>query len=118
MNVSIDRNIKPAQINIAFNEENNSFEPVIKKEIISATINPIIIHTSFQKSKYKYTFDPPVVRSPYGYDDYEGPYVAVPSVSEFQLQTDDKHMLDNITIKEIPFAMVSNTSGYTVTIGG
>ena len=50
---------------------------------------------------------------------YEGPYTVVPKPWEDQvLATNEMHMTDDVTVKEIPYAEVSNTQGITVTIGG
>lgn len=49
---------------------------------------------------------------------YEGEYEVTPSVQAQTLSTAGKLLQDDITITEIPFAEVSNTSGgTTVTIG-
>lgn len=55
---------------------------------------------------------------PVGYIDYTGSYEVTPKTSEQSLQTKDKHLIENVTIKSIPFFDVSNTSGgSTVYIG-
>lgn len=50
---------------------------------------------------------------------YEGTYEVVPNVFDnLILETKDKRMIDNVTVTQIPFSRVSNTSGgSTVTIG-
>ena len=49
---------------------------------------------------------------------YNGDYVVTPSVKEQFLKTANKKMLDDVTIKEIPFFETSNNSGgNTVYIG-
>lgn len=53
-----------------------------------------------------------------GVDYYEGSYKAVPQVTAQTLETSHKYLIDDITICEIPFFNVSNTSGgSTVYIG-
>jgi hypothetical protein len=55
---------------------------------------------------------------PIGYIDYTGSYEVTPKTSEQSLQTKDKHLTENVTIKSIPFFATSNNSGgNTVYIG-
>lgn len=50
---------------------------------------------------------------------YEGSYEVTPTIEQQILQTKNKTMVDDLTIKSIPYAEVTNTSnGITVTIGG
>lgn len=50
---------------------------------------------------------------------YDGPYAVTPSLNEQMLETAQKMMSDNVTVKEIPIYVVSNNSGgTTVIIGG
>ena len=50
--------------------------------------------------------------------EYEGMYDVTPRVVEQRMETKDKIMKDDVTIKSIPFFNVSNTSGgCTVYIG-
>lgn len=50
---------------------------------------------------------------------YEGSYEVTPRTGEQTLPTKEKTMRDDLTIKSIPFAEVSNPQGgYTVNIGG
>ena len=49
---------------------------------------------------------------------YDGTYDVIPSTAAQILQTERKMMTDNVNIRSIPYAEVSNDSnGYTVTIG-
>ena len=49
---------------------------------------------------------------------YEGPYTAVPAVTEQVLDTEQRIMRKNLVIEKIPFYKVSNNKGGdTVTIG-
>lgn len=51
-------------------------------------------------------------------DPYNGDYVVTPSTDEQCLETANKLMFDDVTIKSIPFFEVSNnTGGSTVYIG-
>ena len=53
-----------------------------------------------------------------GTDPYEGPYSVTPKVDAQSLETRDKYMKNDVTIKAIPYYNVSNTSGgSTVYIG-
>lgn len=50
--------------------------------------------------------------------EYQGAYDITPKVVEQRMETKDKLMTDDVTIKSIPFFNVSNTSGgSTVYIG-
>lgn len=50
---------------------------------------------------------------------YTEAYVVVPKIIEQNLDTDNKSLTNDITVKAIPYEEVSNTSGgLTVTIGG
>ena len=52
-------------------------------------------------------------------ESYNESYEITPSVSQQILQTKNKTMINDLTIKSIPYYEVTNTSnGITVTIGG
>lgn len=52
-------------------------------------------------------------------ESYTGPYQITPHSYEQTLETTQKKMNQNLTIREIPYAPVTNSSGgITVTIGG
>lgn len=52
-------------------------------------------------------------------ESYNESYEITPSVSQQILQTKNKTMINDLTIKSIPYYEVANTSnGITVTIGG
>lgn len=44
-------------------------------------------------------------------DVYTGEYVVIPKVIEQTLETQNKLMLDDVTVKEVPYYETSNTSG-------
>lgn len=46
-------------------------------------------------------------------DIYDGSYMVIPSVEEQKLQTAQKMMTDDVTVKAIPYYDVSNASGGT-----
>ena len=49
---------------------------------------------------------------------YNGDYIVVPKPNEEQvLETKDKFLDDNVTVREIPFFKVSNNNGSTIYIG-
>lgn len=49
---------------------------------------------------------------------YTGATTVIPSVTEQELETENKLVLQNITIEQIPYSAVSNVAGgYTVNIG-
>lgn len=56
--------------------------------------------------------------TPEGIEGYEGDYTVMPKVSEQEMQTKNKMMKDNVTIRKIPFHEFSNETGTTVVIGG
>ena len=59
-----------------------------------------------------------VISKPLGYVDYTGDYEVTPSTNKQSLYTRDKHMVDDVTVKAIPYFEVSNNSGgKTITIG-
>lgn len=51
------------------------------------------------------------VAKPVGYVDYTGEYEVTPKVTKQTLQTAEKVMLHDVTIKEMPLVTTSNTSG-------
>lgn len=51
-------------------------------------------------------------------DVYDGSYVVIPSNREQMLETANKLMSKDVTVKEIPYYETSNESGTTVYIGG
>ncbi len=51
------------------------------------------------------------------HDKYDGDYVIVPKVYEQILNTDDKLMTDDVTVKEITYTLTSNEKGWTAQIG-
>ena len=54
-----------------------------------------------------------------GYDPYQGPYEVIPKFEDIILKTKNKNMEDDVTVHEIPVAIVENLKGgNTVTIGG
>lgn len=46
-----------------------------------------------------------------GGEEYKGEYIATPMTKEQLFETKGKVMLDNITVKKIPFFNVSNANG-------
>lgn len=58
------------------------------------------------------------VSMPTEFSAYHGTYEVVPSAEEQLLATKDKRMLENITVKEIPYAEVTNPVGGTTIIIG
>lgn len=53
-----------------------------------------------------------------GREAYNGDYVVIPKATEQLLSTAGKVMVDDVTVKEIPYAEVSNPAGgVTVIIG-
>ena len=52
------------------------------------------------------------------YNPYEGPYEVIPAFDDQILETAEKTMSDDVVVKEIPVAEVSNPAGgLTLTIG-
>jgi len=52
-----------------------------------------------------------------GGEHYEGSYEVTPSSSEQILETKNKTMIDNLIVNPIPYSVVDNEKGLTVTIG-
>ena len=46
-----------------------------------------------------------------GGEPYEGSYTITPKVEEQKMETKGKIMIDDVTVKSVPFFEVSNTSG-------
>lgn len=59
---------------------------------------------------------PELLSSSEAYPIYEGTYVVIPQTSEQTLETRDKRMQDNVTVREVPYFEVSNEKGLTVYI--
>lgn len=60
-----------------------------------------------------------VIEVQHGFDPYEGPYEVNPMFVEQILETKDKSMTDDVTVKEIAVYRTENPSGgNTVIIGG
>lgn len=52
------------------------------------------------------------------YPKYEGDYIVIPKVYDQILDTDNRILLDDVTVKEITFSKTTNEKGgYTVQIG-
>lgn len=58
------------------------------------------------------------VSIPVGYEHWEGKYEATPNISGYTLDTKDKVMYSDLTVKPIPYYEVSNTQGGTTIIIG
>lgn len=50
------------------------------------------------------------------YDPYSGPYEITPSTIEQIMETKGKDMVENVTVREIPYYEISNEHGSTVHI--
>ena len=51
------------------------------------------------------------------YNDYEGVYEVIPTAQDQMLITDNCLLLENVTVKAIPYREVENLYGTTVYIG-
>lgn len=56
------------------------------------------------------------VSMPTEFSTYHGDYEVTPAINEQSLATKDKRMLDDVVIKEIPYAEVTNPAGGTTII--
>lgn len=87
-----------------------------QSEIITGVINPVesIIGVLNPKGVIKGTvcISKQIVM-PDGQEVYEGQYDITPKVTEQIMQTANKYMIDDVTIRKIPVYKVSNTSGGT-----
>lgn len=53
------------------------------------------------------------------YEEYDGEYSVVPGMEEQVLETEDKHLSENIIVAPIPYEEIPNAAGgYTIVIGG
>lgn len=53
------------------------------------------------------------------YKEYDGEYSVVPGMEEQVLETEDKHLSENISVAPIPYEEIPNAAGgYTIVIGG
>ena len=94
------------------------------------TILPMRIDISLNESRQEYELQAEQNRHDFSvnsaesilvnnYRDYEGPYEVTPKVTDQTLGTKNKHMLDDVHVKEIPYYETSNVyNGLTVFIGG
>lgn len=53
-----------------------------------------------------------------GGNPYQGEYVITPTSSDQTLDTTHKTLMDDLLVKAIPYAEVSNPKGMTIIIGG
>lgn len=69
------------------------------------------------EAPFSFSFDA-VVGSDGRYETYDGTYIVTPRVEAQSLPTAKRNMKEDVTVKAIPYAEVSNDSnGKTVTIG-
>lgn len=95
--------IKPLKITVEF-QDNEKEIPISFSEDESVDI-------SFENA-YEISPSKPI-------ESYTGPYQITPRTYEQSFDTTQKKMNQNLTIREIPYAPVTNSSGgITVTIGG
>lgn len=81
-------------------------------------ITPIIVPMQVAASTVEIPMEVEVAFQFVEGDEYEGPYTVTPSFSEQTLATNQKLMLDNVTVYEIPVTRTSNPQGgLTVIIG-
>lgn len=81
-------------------------------------ITPIIVPMQVAVSEIELPMALDVSFSIVDADPYEGEYTVTPSLSEQTLTTNQKLMLDNVTVYEIPVTRTSNPQGgLTVIIG-
>lgn len=100
---------KPIELDLELNEKPLDLEVEIDSE-------PIKIDAEIDDSPIELTIG--VGFNDCSHEYYHGSYLVVPKFEDQVLNTDEKLMKDNFTVKEIPVAKVHNPSGgYTVTIG-
>lgn len=81
-------------------------------------ITPIIVPMQVAASTVEIPMEVEVAFQLIDGDEYEGPYTVTPGFSEQTLATNQKLMLDNVTVYEIPVTRTSNPQGgLTVIIG-
>lgn len=100
---------KPIELDLKLNEEPLDLNVELDSE-------PIKIDAEIDDSPIELTIG--VGFNDCSHEYYRGSYLVIPKFEDQVLDTDEKLMKDNLTVKEIPVARVPNTSGgYTVTIG-
>ena len=68
-----------------------------------------------EDDSFSVTFEE-VIEVHHGEDPYLGPYVVIPKRRDQILETKNKTMKDDVTVKEVPWIEVSNTDGTTYII--
>ena len=92
--------ILPMRIDISLNESRQEYD------------------LQLEQSQYDFSIDPAESILVNNYSDYDGPYIVTPKIIDQTLNTRDKHMLDDVLIKEIPYYETTNVQhGLTVFIG-
>lgn len=87
-----------------------------KLSVKALDYNDIIVFYNEEDVKIKFKFDKTELQGS-GEEHYEGVYVVTPSRSQQVLETKNKIMDDDVTVKETPYYEVINEAGgYTFTI--
>lgn len=74
-----------------------------------------LVSISEEKKQFDLSVESQIITT--AYEPYSGEYIVIPKPIEQILETKDKHMADDVTVREIPYYEVSNISGVTVYIG-
>lgn len=124
MKLTLDFEKTKTQIDATLTEENGQFKQTFAETNaqIKTTLesNDAQVSAAYEDSREQ--FDTDFGELFYGGDvnieEYEGAYEVTPSVKAQTLKTAEKKMKQDVLVKEIPYAEVSNAaSGKTVTIG-
>lgn len=112
------------RVKVRFKENSHVFKPSFQNmQIVDFTRNPVVKPLKVTENG-TYTapegvdgFNPVTVdMMQIRGEQYEGAYEVTPSIEEQILQTAEKVMKDDLKIKEIPYAEVSNPAGGTTVI--
>ena len=124
MNLSVDFEKASLVIDAEFKETAHSFDADIG-EVIDNTREPIIKPLRVtENGEYRVGTDAdgysPVIVDVIGgnVEEYKGDYEVTPAITAQVLETARKAMRDDVKIKEIPYAEVSNPAGGTTVIIG
>ena len=85
-----------------------------------STPNPIVVDFDLETTHAEVGLDVALDIRAVSVEEYDGDYIVIPKAFQEQvLPTNGKAMIDDVTVREIPYYETSNEyGGYTVNIGG
>ena len=107
---------KPKEITVELSKNKTVSAELSNKKHITGSLNKInTLEANIEKDKQ---LTANLSAPSYVSDIYFGEYEVVPSQEEKTLATNNKILKGDVSIKQIPYHMTSNETGYTVYIGG